>query len=196
MVPAAAFFVERLSVVAWAENEGVDQITVSLSIVRLQFDCPAVAGDCFVQLPLVLQSIAQVAVRSGVVGFEAQGRLIMRHRFNQLTIFLKGNAQVAVRIGEVGLEAQGRLILGYCVCQLSLSLQSIAQVVMKGRFGGSNSDRLVDVLDRLIHFASLTGHHPQQMKGIGIAGVHLQDLPRDRFRLLQVAQLMVAQRHG
>ena len=35
------------------------------------------------------------------------------------------------------------------------------------------------------------GNHAQQMQGIGIARVHLQNLSVDRFRLLQIARLMV-----
>ena len=44
--------------------------------------------------------------------------------------------------------------------------------------------------------AHLAGNHPQQVQGIGIVGVYLQDLPVDRLRLLQVARLMVAHCNG
>ena len=47
-------------VVAGTEMERVEEVAVGLGKVRLQFQCPAVAGDRFVQLPLVLQGIAQV----------------------------------------------------------------------------------------------------------------------------------------
>ena len=43
-----------------------------LGIVGLQLQCPAVAGDRFVQLPLLLQCIAQVAVRLGIVRLQLQ----------------------------------------------------------------------------------------------------------------------------
>ena len=55
LVPAAVFFVDRRSIVTGAENLGVDQIAVRLGIVRLEFHRPAVAGDRFVQFPLVLE---------------------------------------------------------------------------------------------------------------------------------------------
>src|SRR5208283_1163704 len=49
--PAAVFFKDRLSIVAGAENQGVEQVAVRHAIIRLQFQRPAVAGDRFVQLP-------------------------------------------------------------------------------------------------------------------------------------------------
>ena len=64
----------------------------------------------FRQLALPHQGKAQVDVRFGVVGFEAQGLLKLRHRFRRLTLILKGKAQVVVRFGVVGVEAQGLLI--------------------------------------------------------------------------------------
>ena len=84
LVPAAVFFVEGLGIVAGAENLGVDQVAVRLGIVRLQFQGPAVAGDRFVQLPLVLEGDAQVAVCLGIVRLQFQGPAVAGDRFVQL----------------------------------------------------------------------------------------------------------------
>ena len=60
---------------------------------------------------------------------------------------------------------------------------------MKNRIGRPYPDRLADVLDRQVVLPYLASNHTQQMQGIGIAGVYLQDLPVDRLGLLQVARL-------
>ena len=50
-------------------------------MVRFQFHGPAVAGDRFVQFPLVFQYIAQVVVCFGKVGLEFQGPAVAGNRF-------------------------------------------------------------------------------------------------------------------
>ena len=68
-----------------------------LGIVRLQFQRPAVAGDRFVQLPLVLQRIAQVVVRLGIVRLQFQCPAVAGDRF--------GNpAQGTIRFPQVVVE--------------------------------------------------------------------------------------------
>ncbi len=52
-----------------------------LGIVRLQFQCPPPAGDRFLQLPLVLEGIAQVVVRHGKVGLQFQCPAVAGDRF-------------------------------------------------------------------------------------------------------------------
>ena len=47
-------------------------IRMCVGVVRLQLQCPAVAGDRLVQLPLVVKNDAQVAVRLGIVRLRLQ----------------------------------------------------------------------------------------------------------------------------
>ena len=68
-------------------------------------------------------------MRFGVVGFEAEGLLILRHRCRQLTLFLKGNAQVVVRFGVVGFETDGLLILRHRCRQLALLLRALPRLL-------------------------------------------------------------------
>ena len=58
------------------------------------------------QLALIPQGNAQVDVRFGVVGFEAEGLLKLCHRCRQLALLLQSIAQVVVRVGVVGFEAR------------------------------------------------------------------------------------------
>jgi hypothetical protein len=65
-----------------------------LGIVGLQLQCPAVAGNGFVQLPLLLQCIAEVAVRLGIVRLQLQCPVVAGQGF--------GNpAQGAIRFPQV-----------------------------------------------------------------------------------------------
>ena len=68
-----------------------EQVAVRLGIVRLQFQCPAVAGDRFVQLPLVLEGIAQVVVRLGKVRLQLQRPAVAGDRFVQLPLVLEAH---------------------------------------------------------------------------------------------------------
>ena len=68
--------------------QGAAQVAVGLGKVRLQFQCPAVAGDRFVQLPLVLQDNAQVAVCLGKVRLQFQCPAVAGDRFVQLPLVL------------------------------------------------------------------------------------------------------------
>ena len=67
-----------------------------LGIVRLQLQCPAVAGGRFVRLPLVLQGIAQVVVRLGKVRLQFQCPAAIGDRCVQLPLVPQCVAQVAM----------------------------------------------------------------------------------------------------
>jgi uncharacterized membrane protein AbrB (regulator of aidB expression) len=81
---------------------------VRLGKVRLQFQCAAVAGDRFVQLPLVLQGIAQVVVCLGKVGLQFHRPAVAGDRFVQLSLVLQGIAQVVVCLGKSGFSSRAR----------------------------------------------------------------------------------------
>ena len=84
------------------------QVAVGLGKVRLQFQCPAVAGERFVRLALVLQRIAQVAVGLGIVRLQLQCPAVAGDRFVQLPLFLQRIAQVAVGLGKSGFSSSAR----------------------------------------------------------------------------------------
>ena len=62
---------------------------MGLGIVGLEFQRPAVAGDRLVQLPLVLQRIAQVAVCLGKVRLQLQRPAVAGDRFVELPLVLQ-----------------------------------------------------------------------------------------------------------
>ena len=88
------------------------QVAVSLGIIRLQFQCPALAGDRFVRISLLLEGNAQVVVCLGIVRLQFQGPAAAGDRFVQLPLFLEDNAQVVVPFGIVRLQFQRPAVAG------------------------------------------------------------------------------------
>ena len=88
------------------------QVAVCLGKVRLQLQCPSVAGDCFVQLPLASQRVAQVVVRLGMARIQFQGLAEAGDRFVQVPLFLQRIAQIVVRPGKVRLQFQCPSVTG------------------------------------------------------------------------------------
>ena len=67
---------------------------------------------------------------------------------------------------------------------------------MESRFSWPYPDRLADVPDRQVVPAQASSNHAQQVQGIRMVGVHLQDLPVNRLGLLQLARLMILHCHS
>ena len=81
------------------------RLYAGLGIVRLQFQCPAVAGERFVQLPLVLRRIAQVVVRLGIVRLQFQCPAVAGDRFVQTSPGPGRIAQVVMEGSHVPLQS-------------------------------------------------------------------------------------------
>ena len=128
-------------------------------------------------------------MRFGVVGFEAEGLLILRHRFRQLTLVLEGIAQVVVRLGVVGFEAEGLLILGHRFRQLALVLQGIAQVVVRFGVVGFEAEGLLILGHRFRQLALILKGNAQVVVRLGVIGFEAEGLLilGHRFRQLTLA---------
>ena len=106
-----------------------------LGKVRLQFQCPAVAGERFVQLALVLEHSAQVIVRFSIVRLQFQCPAVAGDRFVQLPLLLEH----VPRLLCVSAQALSSWKPAKMVCRLFeffLFQQSAAEVgVSLGHFG-------------------------------------------------------------
>ena len=91
-------------------NDGQQQVGVDgvLEHLGLQFHCPAVAGQCRIELTEGLQDRAQVVVRLGVIGFELHCPAVAGHCVIELAEVFEGNAQIVVRLGKSGLSSSAR----------------------------------------------------------------------------------------
>ena len=150
------------------------QVAVRLGIVRLQFQCPAVAGDRFVQLPLLLQGSAQVVVRLGKVRLQFQCPAAAGDRFVQLPLLLQGIAQVVVCLGIVRLQFQCPAVAGDRFVQLPLVLQCIAQVVVRLGIVRLQFQCPAEAGDRFVQLPLVLQRNAQVVVCLGIVRLQFQ----------------------
>ena len=100
------------------------QVGVGFGKVRLQCQCPAVAGDRFVQLPLACNDKPQVGVGLGKVRLQFQCPAAAGDRLVQLPLVQHRNAQVVVRLSIVRLQFQCPAVAGDRFLQLPLVPQA------------------------------------------------------------------------
>ena len=175
--------------------QGIAQVDVRLGKVRLQLQCPAVAGDRFERLPLVCQRIAQVVVGLGIVRLQFERPAVAGDRFVRLPLVLQRIAQVVVRVGIVRLQLQCAAVAGDRFVQSSPGPQGIAQVVMEGSHIPFQPDRPSNVLDGNLVLAPLGGNHAEKMNRVGLIRLSLENLPIDLLGGLQPTGLMVLDRN-
>ena len=113
------------------------------------------------------------------------------HRFRELALKPESVAQVVVRLGIVRLEVYCLPITSHGFFQLPERLQGGPQVAMRlGKVRPCPQGR-ADVFDGQIMPANLMGDHAEQVQGIDMARLRLQNLPVKLLRLAQVARLML-----
>ena len=69
---------------------------MGLSVFRIEFDGLAAAGDGLLQLPLILQGVAEVVVGHGAFRIEFDGLAVAGDGLVQLPLILQGAAEVVV----------------------------------------------------------------------------------------------------
>ena len=102
-----------------------------LGIVRSQPQCPPVAGDRFLKLPLVLERIAQVILGLGEARSQLQCPVVAGDRLHQFPLLLERIAQVILDLGEARLHLQRPAVAGDRFAQPPDTTQCDAQVVLR-----------------------------------------------------------------
>jgi hypothetical protein len=111
----------------------------------------------------------------------ASGRLF------QLPLLFQHIAQVDVGLGEVGAQLEGEPVTGGRLLQPAQVLKGAAQVAVGLDVVGPVPQGLPDVLHRLVAVAQLKGDDTEQVQGVGVLGVGLEDLQVDGPSPQQVA---------
>ncbi len=161
---------------------------------RLQFQCPAVRCDRFVQLPLFLQRAAQVVACIGIVQLQFQSPAVTGNRFVQLPLVIQGSTQIVVRLGKVRLQLQCPVIAGDGFVQLPLFLQRTAQVAMEDSLISLQPDCASNVFDGNLMLADLVSDDTEKMPRIGMIRLDRENLPIDLLSGLQPTGLVVLNR--
>ena len=89
---------------------------------------------------------------------------------------LQGDAQVVMGLGVVGIQLQCPAVAGHGLVDPLELLIGGAQVGVEGGRVGIQLDGPADVLDRYLMVIDLRADDTQQVPGVGIAGIGLQDL--------------------
>ncbi len=111
-----------------------------LGKVRFQFQCPAVAGDRFIQLSLLLQRVSQVAVRLGIVGLQFQRPAVAGDCFGNLP-------QGTIRFPQVVMEGSripfqldrppnafdGNLVFAHFVRNHAEKMERVGLILLDGK---------------------------------------------------------------
>ena len=102
-----------------------------------------------------------------------------------------GVAEAIESLGIVRLLGYSLPKTGNGFFKLAERQQGGPQVAMRRRKCWPNTKSRPDVLDGQIVSAHLKCDHSEQMQGVGMAGLRLQDLPVKLLRLAQVTRLML-----
>ena len=100
--------------------------------------------------------------------------------------------QIVERIGEAGIELDCLFETGERFGDFAGCLENRAQIGVERGHIRHQGNRLPDQVDGVLMMVCLMRQQTQQMADIGMEMIHLQDLPIEGFRLLQIAALMVA----
>ena len=135
---------------------------------------PAERGRRFVQLSLLLQNVAQVAVGSGEVRRQFERPAEEHGRFVRFSLVLQGVAQVVVGLGVIGLELQGPAVSGQGLLQPSLLLENVAQIVVGLRAIRIELQRLPVAGQRFVRQPLVLQRDAQVVVGLDIIRPELQ----------------------
>ena len=159
-------------------------------VILPQVDPLFVTGDRLVDLPLVEVGVAQVGVRGGEVGLQAD-------RLQQRLLGQVGKFGLAVEVAQIGIRlvvirpGGDRLLEGLQPLLMLLQAQQhIAKVVQRLGKIRLQGDRLAQVAGALLLSAHLHHEIAHGEMGLGAVGLHLQRLRQPPEGSLQVAGIL------
>ena len=126
----------------------------------------------------------------GVVGVMRQRTAEAGLRGRQVAPALQGDAQVVVGLGIVGIQLQCPAVAGHGLVEPLEFLVGGAEIGVEGSRVGIQLDGPADVLDRDLMLVDLRADDAQQVPGVGIAGIGLEDLAVNLLGLLELARPM------
>src|SRR5262245_9383530 len=130
-------------------------------------------------------------MRVEIVGLEPDGLLIAGYSLLELSLRSENNPQVVMRVGIIWLKADGFPVASHGFVKSALLCEGITQAVMRLRKIGLETQGLANVPDCVLGSTQLIPCHPQQMEGIHLAWINLQDLTIDLLRTLEITRLLL-----
>jgi hypothetical protein len=102
----------------------------------------------------------------------------------------QGVPESELRARLVGAQVRGPLASGNGALAVAHGREHTGQVGMKGGELGVDLDRASDQANRFLRRALVVACEAEQMQGVGVVGLGLQDIPADRRRLVVASRLL------
>ena len=189
-LPAPLVILPALGEIAH-QQQSVCQIVVRLGMIGLLLDRLSIAAYRLREFPLVFQDIAEIAIGVGIIGLQTHGLLEAADRLVEAALIAQGNAEVVVRRGKIRPQLQGLVVMGNRLVELALIAQSHRQIAVRGGKRWIQAQSLLDVNDRQVVLANLLSDHTEEMQGIGVARIDLQNLAIEHLGLVQITSLVI-----
>ena len=190
LVPALAFIGDRLR----ARNRRVmkrdNEIAVNGRACGRHFDGEPMRLDRLIDAAGVLQDIAEITARLGVVGFEEEGIAISAFRLIEFAELAKHIPQIIVRLRVVEAERQCVPISGRCSLRLVRVAHRIAEVVMRFRETRIELDRTAASVCRFSGLSQRRQDRGEIAVVLGGVGVRSDRTPNQFNRRFRVTGLV------
>ena len=159
-------------------------------MIRLQSDCLIIARHRLIEAPQCVEHIASIVEGACVVRLERNGAVIARNRLIE-PLELPQRVAAIVKCARLLRREDNRPIVARQ--RLIEALQPLQRACARCFGGGElriDSQRSINLTDRLRVLAALIMNDTQQIQTIAMIGLHLEDSSIQRLRFLQAAGCM------
>src|SRR4029079_2427005 len=154
-------------------------------------DGAAIAGDRRVELASILEEIAAIRMRFGVLRLEIDRLSVERRGLRQPILPGEEEAEIVVRLGIAWIELDGRLVTASGFVVAPEPIEDLAEVVAANRRVGPQSDRALNERESRSQVPALHRDHAEQMQRIGVLRLAPQYLAIAALRVGETAGSMV-----
>jgi len=160
-------------------------------MVRGDFHGSLIAGHGFVELSLLPENRAKIAVRRGVIWSEFQGTPETRCRFVELSLLFQYDAKIVVRFHAVRPQLQGPLVAGFRLVEPVQGPIGFTQVGVKAGIVRIRFNGAANAVNRGLVPALLMGDQPEKMPCVRVIRLGFENLTVDLLRSLKLTSPMV-----
>ncbi len=133
---------------------------------------------------------AEVGVRLGVSGPDAERAFVTSRRRIELALRLKRDAEVVMRLGIVRPDGERALVTSRRRIELALRKEDHAEIIVKRGRPRVLVNGLADQFYGGVCISQLMVENAKEMQSVGMTGIGLEYLEVEPFRFLQAARLM------
>lgn len=144
---------------------------------RVNAQCLPEGSDRLLHLGLVQQGVAQVDISRGIIRLDSQSLPAMVRRHFVVALQMQGIAQAGMGLRKIRLEPQCFLVVGHRFLEVANGLVYQPEVGVELRYSRLQLQHMANRFNGLVELTHLGSKHTQQVMGVGIVRLPLQDLP-------------------